>query len=327
MANTLDTSKMLRDKRRALSREFISDYLVDCQLRKVSGFDEGADQSTPDVLQLPEKNSFDGNLKEGQIRLLSQPLELTYAVLLRRWGNDAFVITPFSHFSTPATDDELKTTFDGGLCLRVLQIWNTRTALDATLKKSWLIGELPANDVEDALKVWEWCRGKVEPGASIIGRTGLPLTISPDDPRRRYVSENLAKFAPFDAENRRHALFQNAGITLSSPSVSSGGIALAAAEKVVGSIGLYEIGDGDQFLQVEFSPASGEVVLSVLNASDGALSDKFDGCPLLEEESGVLATFEGGVIRLRAEAAKSWGKITILSKNDEPVTLIQLETH
>ncbi len=327
MANTQDTSKKLRDKRRALTCEFISDYLVDCRLRKVSGFDEEADQSTPGILQLPERNPFDGNLKEGQIRLLSQPSELTYVVLLRRWGDDAFVVTPFSHFSTPATDDELKTTFDGGLCLRVLQIWNTRTALDTTLKKSWLIGELPSDDMEDAWKVWEWSLGKAEPGESIIGRTGLPLTISSDDLRRQYVSENFAKFARFDAENRRHALFQNVGITLSAPSVSPCGIALAAAGKGVGSIDLYEIGDGDQFLQVEFSPASGEVVLSVLDASDGALSDKFDGCPLLEEENGALASFKGGVIRLRADAAKSWGKITILSKDDEPVTLAQREMH
>ena len=192
------------EMRRDNSRSFISDYLMDLKLREVSAIDdaEACDTSSDGILTPPRP--FNGDLREGQIRLLSQPSELTYAVLLRRGGENAFVVAPFSRFPSPATDEELKTVFDGGLYLRVLQVWNIRTALDATLQKSWLVGELPRQDIEDAWKVWEWTLGGSELAESILRRTGLPVSLS-SDPRNQYMHEELEKFAAFDAEDEANA--------------------------------------------------------------------------------------------------------------------------
>ncbi len=315
----------IRDVRKANSKAFLSAYLIDSRLREVSGFDENEDMSTAIDGELPPMNPFDDDLQEGQIRLLSQPSELTYAVLLRRWGENAFVVAPFSHFGSPATEYELKTKFDGGLCLQVLQIWNIRTALDATLKKSWLIGNLPKEDVDDAWKLWEWSLGGAELSDSVSERTGLPITRMAD-PRNEYRKREMEKFASFDAEDERHAIFLDADFTLSNPAASTGAIALAAAEKNCGSTDLYSIDEGELLLQVEFSPAGNQVVLSILDAKDGSLSQKFDGCPLLDEEKGALATFEGGVIRLDGTSTLSSDKLAILSEDGEPVTLARVET-
>ena len=326
MATTnMNDDNRIRDMRKANSKAFLSAYLVDNRLREVSGFDEDEDLSTTIDGELPPMNPFDGDLQEGQIRLLSQPSELTYAVLLRRWGENAFVVAPFSHFDSPATEYELKTKFDGGLCLQVLQIWNIRTALDATLKKSWLIGNLPKEDLDDAWKLWEWSLGGAGLSDSVSERTGLPITRMAD-PRNGYRKREMEKFASFDAEDERHAIFLDADFTLSNPAASTRAIALAAAEKNCGSTDLYSIDDGELLLQVEFSPAGNQVVLSILDAKDGSLSSKFDGCPLLDEEKGTLAAFEGGVIRLDGTSTLSSDKLAILSEDGEPITLARVET-
>ena len=322
--NKNDDNKLI-DVRKANSKAFLSAFLIDTRLREVSGFDESEDLSTAIDGELPPMNPFDADLREGQIRLLSQPEELTYAVLLRRWGDNAFVVAPFSHFDSPATDEELKTRFDGGRCLQVLQIWNVRTALDATLKKSWLIGNLPQQDIDEAWKVWEWSLGGAELPDSIRERTGVPVTRM-DDPRNAYREREAEKFAPFDAEDERHAIFLDADFTLSNPVASTETMTLAAAEKDRGSTALYTIDDGGLLLQVESSPASKELVLSILNAADGSLSSKFDGCPLLDEGKGVLATFEGGVIRLAEKDSLFGDKMVILSPDGEPATLTRVET-
>ncbi len=326
MATTnMNSGNRIRDMRKANSKAFLSAYLIDRRLREISGFDEDEKMPTTIDGELPPMNPFDDNLQEGQIRLLSQPSELTYAVLLRRWGENAFVVAPFSHFDSPATEYELKTKFDGGLCLQVLQIWNIRTALDATLKKSWLIGNLPKEDIDDAWKLWEWSLGGADLSNSVSERTGLPI-IRMADPRNEYRKREMEKFAPFEAEDERHAIFLHAPEPIVIPEDSTETIALAAAEKNCGSTNLYAIDNGELLLQVEFSPAGNQAVLSILDAADGSLSSKFDGCPLLDEEKGAIATFEGGVIRLDGTSTLSSGKLAILSEDGEPITLVKVET-
>ena len=188
------------ETRLAFSRAFLNTFLLDCELRDAP--DDEADRSfeTSREIKLSAPRSFNGNLQEGQIRLLSQTDEITYVVLLRRWDDHSFLIAPYSQFSDPATDRELKTEQDGGAGLRVLQIWNIRTAMDETLKKSWLVGNLNPQDLQDAWRVWEWSLGGAPLESRIFERTGVPV-YREDDPRLRYQQESLANFAAFDAED------------------------------------------------------------------------------------------------------------------------------
>lgn len=148
---------------------------------------------------------FHSEVAIGQIRLLSQTEGLTYVAVLRHWTKDSFLIVPFSGFSFPATDEELTMSFNGGLFLEVLQIWNARSAMETTLRKSWLVGALPKQDLDDALLLWKWSIGNVaELPERISERTGVPIYRT-DDPRLDYRREVLESFAAFDAEDDANA--------------------------------------------------------------------------------------------------------------------------
>lgn len=84
-------------KREKNTNHFLCSYKIQKKMSSVSGFDETLDMRTPDTLKLHPQNSFDTNLQEGQIRLLSQLERITYVVLLRRWEEDSFVVMTFSH--------------------------------------------------------------------------------------------------------------------------------------------------------------------------------------------------------------------------------------
>lgn len=309
--------------RKALSREFLASYSLNCKLREVSGFDENANMTTSPDIVLPEMNPYNDDLQPGQIRLLSQTDELTYAVLLRRWGENAFVVAPFSRFSYPATDEELKTRFDGGLYLQVLQIWNVRTALDATLKKSWLIGTMPADDIEDAWKLWEWSLGGAEPEDSVLERTGVPI-YRPDDPRLEYRGEECDKFAKFDAEDIRHAIFLDAKLVIGASvfarrnGQAADRIALAAAEGDKYSMELYRFSDSELMLEVEYSPHDKKLTCTVLD-KNGRKTGEMDGCEVVEETNGTIGTFAGGVAE--ADIDSVGGGIVVIGKDGDAVEL------
>ncbi len=128
-----------------------------------------------------------------------------YVAILRHWTKNSFLVVPFSGFSSPATDEELTMSFKGGLFLEVLQIWNARSAMEATLRKSWLVGMLPKQDLDDALLLWKWSIGDVaELPDRVAERTGVPIYRT-DDPRLEYRRESLENFAAFDAEDDANA--------------------------------------------------------------------------------------------------------------------------
>ena len=178
--------------------DFIKAYLLHKKLEEVSGCDEEDDFTT--TVSPVEMNSFDEELEEGQIRLLANTERLTYVALLKRWSVSSFVVMPFSRFNEPATDEEFKTELDGGRYLRVLQAWNTRTLQDDTLKKSWLVGNLPQSDLDDAWSLWEATLSDKPLSDSLLQRTGLPI-YRKIDPRVQYKREELANFERIDAED------------------------------------------------------------------------------------------------------------------------------
>ena len=141
---------------------------------------------------------YDEELAEGQIRVLPGTERITYVALLQKWGDDAYVVAPFSAHRHPATDEEFKPDYDGGCLQHVLQLWNVRTLQNKTLKKSWCSGELPEADRQDALAVWRWTLNGGELEERLLQKTGLPV-YKQDDPRLEYKQDELQNFAAVDA--------------------------------------------------------------------------------------------------------------------------------
>lgn len=179
------------EERRMNVARFVTMYTLFNKLAEEPVDDEDDDMSTGEPVELCKPEPFNTDLAAGQIRLLGcDTSRMTYVVLLRRWEDDSFVVMPFSAFKYPATDEEFKPSYDGGVFQHVLQAWNTRTVADDMLKRSWLVGELPQQDIDDAWRMWEHTLGGKALDAGLLSRTGLPI-YRDHDPRLRYKQDEL----------------------------------------------------------------------------------------------------------------------------------------
>lgn len=282
-------------KREQNTSHFLCSYKIQKRMSTVSGFDESQDMRTGETVKLHPQNPFDSNLKEGQIRLLSQLDRITYVVLLHRWEEDAFVVMTFSHYDFPVTDEEFKPEFDGGMYLNTLQAWNTRTLQDDTLKKSWLIGELPASDCSDAWDFWEHLMTGRELKSELLEKTGLPITLS-DDPRIQYMKEELAAFDQLDnaelTEESDTTIWFNR-IELP-PLWQEEEIALAAGDEKQDFIAECMPYGYEEIVSIVFSPREKTLRVNIYTADQREVSHTFDSWELISEACTVLALIHDG---------------------------------
>lgn len=116
----------------------VNGFLVQQTLRKkLSEVDAGME--TPD--STPEADAaardecarhvqpFDADIEVGQVRMLTGTERPTYALVAREWDENSWLVIPFSDYSNPATETELKLRLNGGVGLRVAQLWNARSLL------------------------------------------------------------------------------------------------------------------------------------------------------------------------------------------------------
>jgi len=300
------------DSRTAATRSFMQSYAIRTQLAEIDLPDEEAPVSAD--IQLCKRSPFHPFLEDGQIRLLSQPDALVYVLLLRRWSDNSYLVIPFSAYSDPATDLEYKVGMDLGGCLEVLQVWNARTLQDATLRQSWLTGYLDAEDCLAALSLWSHMIGGELPKASVIARTGLPVSL-PNDVRLRYQEEILAEFAKLDTED-----FQAAGKTLVRrdgesrrrpvpgrplplPDSRNGLVdrfVMAAADADRAITVMRTLSGFDGKLRIRYVPAEGVVNIRIYDAS-GNPSEALDGWAVLGPRTEVLGYVTGSSFEVRVK--------------------------
>lgn len=139
----------------------------------------------------------------GEVRLLSQPNQLQYVLILKNLGMN-YLVAPFSAFASPATDAELLMKVSGGQFLRVLQLWNVRTLHHLQLMRSWSIHFLDETLVEEAWKIREYFLTDSPVKPELRQRTGVPI-FNPADPRVTYQTEAVRIFSEMDARDMRLA--------------------------------------------------------------------------------------------------------------------------
>ncbi len=142
---------------------------------------------------------FDGNVESGQIRILSSELvsdddAIPFVAVLDRWMADLWLVAPFSPYSTPASPGEMASgvRFAGR---RVLQCWNARTAHASLVSQSRVVGVLGESVRKDALALFRHVTSGVALPESFRALVGPPV-LSKADPRRKYLAESAAAFAP-----------------------------------------------------------------------------------------------------------------------------------
>ena len=270
---------------------------------------------------------------EGQVRVLKDTAQLVYVLLAKKWDDSSFFVIPFSSYSQPATDMELAVKNRGGLGLRVLQVWNARSLQVETLRKGWLVGYLPQEDIDDALSLWNYRIGGVEPAKDVIARTGVPICRS-DDPRLKYQEESIADFAEVDEadiaiieredEETSGIIFEFSPPAAFAKSPIFEGeeqfaLAAADAESVVASICHVDGFDGS--VEVQYVPSERMLYLRVYGADDN-VSTALDGWGVLGSKAEVLGYFQNGI--LKAEVEKSFdGRLMLLDKEGKTYPLCE----
>ena len=284
--------KKITEIRKASTRDFLVAYELRKRLAQVD-VDDVVVETTPEENSVARGECarlvrpLDGDIAVGQVRVLSGVKEITYALVARKWDERSWLVIPFSSFSVPATDTELKLKIDGGLGLRVVQLWNARSLLTETVAKSWLVHTLPDEDVADVVSAWRWSVGNGELSDDQLARTGMPI-MRRDDPRIAYEDESLANFAKLDAADMAAAermelieiIRENlAGRKLSpfkADSAFKSDYALTAgdAEKAVSAECRVDGFDGSVY--VRYAPSACSLNIDVFDA-DGNRSSALDG--------------------------------------------------
>lgn len=304
----------LEEERKDLTRRFMQSYLLDCRMREASADDTEEVGSWETTVSPMPSDPFDEELAQGQIRVLSQLDAIVYVVLLRRWTDSSYLIMPFSKYSFPATDEEYLTRQDGGMYLRVLQGWNARTLQDETLRQSWVAGELNQEDLTAAMALWNYVLGDADLPDNQLARTGVPIYRA-DDPRLSYKQETMQLFQELDERDMAIAtqpeeeealsplLFWNAAaerllsqrpdLTLNPGWRPAQRTALAAADEESDLSVTLAVEDQPVLVVIDYSQASRELCLNVLDEESGDISSALDGCEVLD----TLAGNSLGVIR------------------------------
>ena len=299
--------KKMTEIRKASTRDFLVAYELRRKLAQVDVDDVVVD-TTPDENAAAREECarlvrhFDGDIAVGQVRVLSGVKEITYALVARKWDERSWLVIPFSSFSVPATDTELKMKVDGGLGLRVVQLWNARSLLTETVAKSWLVHTLPDEDVADVVSAWRWSVGIGELSEDQLARTGLPI-MRRDDPRIAYEDEELANFAKLDAADMAAAermemietIRENlAGRKLSpfkADSAFKPDYALAAGDAGKAVSAECRVARFDGSVYVRYVPSAHSLNISVFDAA-GNRSPALDGWSVLGSDAELLGAID-----------------------------------
>jgi hypothetical protein len=309
-------------------------FLHSMKIRKMLSLKEEEDDcSISGNVRLSRRRPFHPFLGEGQIRLLSQPDELVYVLLMKRWDNRSYLVVPFSLYSDPATDLELKVDQKLGGYLEVLQLWNVRTLQNETLRKTWLIGMLNHADISAAKSLWKYSIGGESPANDVLAKTGLPIFRS-DDLRLKYQDEVLSAFAKLDAQDLETAEkdeVDDSRFDWIAPKVFSkrfaferdAEIRLAAAEVAKPISVSAKIDSFNGELLIEYTPSDNNLSIRVFN-EDGEKCDDLDSWAVLGENAEILGYITGGSLQVRLDGSFE-GRMTLLDTDSSIHNLVVTE--
>jgi len=291
--------------RREATQKFLASYKMRKQLGEVASEDNVPTMESDNDSDVREKCSrlirpFDPCIAAGQVRILSGVENIAYVLVTRKWDADSWLIVPFSMYSSPATDTELQVKVNGGVGLRVLQLWNARSLLTQTLEKSWLVHVLSDEDLADALTAWQWTVGVGELTDDQLARTGMPIT-NRKDSRIEYQDISLANFAKLDAEDlalseklsfliaaaREAIAGKRQSAFVRSPIFKQEDYALAAAGTIKPVTANCKVNGLDGTVNLRYDPKENELRLRVFGL-DGKRSSALDGWTVFGRDAVYL---------------------------------------
>lgn len=188
-------------RERELYRQWCKEYRLAQLLDDICEPDGESDLADHDAFRrrTAASSPYSGPLQVGEIRILSSELIanpdiVPYFAVIGPWEGDFWLIMPFSRFSVPASAGEIATGLDFSP-LRVLQVWNARTAQASLLTKSWSLNEsLPENIRQAGEDLFRHLLGGRPLPEDFALQRG-PALHNPLDIRHNYLAEASAQFA------------------------------------------------------------------------------------------------------------------------------------
>ena len=291
--------------RKRNTERFLVQYEMRRRLENCVGDDEDVESSADDEAARDECarhiHPFDTEISIGDIRVMKDAERITYVLVADRWAQSSWLVIPFSNYSHPAFETELRMKADGGLYLRVAQLWNARSMTSRTLQKSWVACQLDAEQLADVQSAWKWTVGVAELNDDQLERTGLAIRRR-DDVRIAYQDRELENFAKIDAEDmRREEWLANvhAGVRswLREPfrksSVFTRDYALAAAPMQKPVVADCKVDGFGGVVNVDYDPADCTIRLQVFGV-DGNRSRDLDGWSVFASADEAIGEIVGG---------------------------------
>lgn len=186
-------------KRLAFLDRWLKERTLDLALRDSASVP--ISDNTAPIASLAPK---DWNVQEGDIRLLGKDClnvpdrPLIYVVVLNLYDDEGMaLIAPFSPYGAPASAGEWQTPYTAAP-LRVLELWNARTAPLFRIAHSWRCQVMDIDGLATAREILRHTiSGEVMP-AELRDQTGLPIFLE-NDPRLVYQQEEILLLAPLTA--------------------------------------------------------------------------------------------------------------------------------
>ncbi len=280
-------------------------------------------------------SSHDDLIEPGQIRILSADfvsdgIATPYIAVLDRWMEDIWLVVPLSPYDTPATDGEMAT----GIPLagqRILQCWNARTAHESLVGKSYVMGALEEKVRCDALALFRYVSAGVELPAGFSSLVGPPI-LSKADPRREYIAESVARYAPLtDAaikletvfarreqmEERRDSLRLSGAFAR--PAYGKRDFALAAGDKAAQTVETFAIPSLGVELDVKHTPSEGKVRLVAYRDGERDAAT-LEGFVVADKDATPVGEIQNGLL-VADEAALAHGFILVNPETLDPVPM------
>ena len=258
---------------------------------------------------------YSPDIAPGQIRILSKryvadPLIVPFVAVVEKSGDDAWLVVPFSQYSTPAMPGEMDSG-DGLIGRRVLQAWNAREVQRQLLEKSFLCGELNTDVTREAAALSRNQLVGTELPEDFSARRG-PAVFYEADPRRDYEAETIRRFQPLalavKATERIHVAAERMAQDLgrmfaeriARTKIIDEEMKLAAGTRKPRTES-YDV--GGVALDLEFSPEADEVVMTFYGDDDEKYLGN-DGYGVLGVKREFLGTFQNGSIRVPAASVR-----------------------
>ena len=226
-----------------------------------------------------------------------------------------WVVAPYSPYSYPASEGEM---VSGDLLVgrRVLQCWNARTAHESLVAQSYVAGTLDESVRSDALALFRHVTAGAPLPDSFAALVGAPV-LSKADPRREFLAESAARYAPLTAAARKteaalaraerlaafkaaiadrlEALRDRFKDCILVPAYATPTYALAAADKSLQTTETFFVPSRGLELDVKHTPSEGKVRLVVYKdgecnatALEGVIVANKEMSPIGEIRDGVL---------------------------------------